>query len=224
MRPVAENLAEVTGRIEGACARAGRDPDDVRLVAVSKHVSLDRIREAVDAGVADVGENRAQELRDKVEALGTAVRWHFVGAIQTNKVRYLDPVELTHSVARMREAKAIHRRAEAVERPFDILVEVNMSREPTKQGIAPEKVGSFLDGLAAYPAIRPRGLMMVAPKAENPEDVRWVFAQMRHLRDRHRAVHSGLEELSMGMTQDLEVAIEEGATMVRVGRAIFREE
>lgn len=224
MRSVAENLAEVTARIGAACARAGRDPGDVRLVAVSKYVTLERICEGVEAGLTDIGESRAQDLRDRAGVLGTRVRWHFVGSIQTNKVRYLDPVDLIHSVDRIREAEAIQQRAEATGRTFDILVEVNVAGEPTKQGIAPERVGSFLEDLAAFPSIRPRGLMMVAPKAENPEDVRWVFAQMRHLRDRYRAAHGGLEELSMGMTQDLEVAIEQGATMVRVGRAIFREE
>lgn len=214
------NVARVRRRIEAACDRAGRDAAGVRLVAVAKGQSADDVRRAVDAGVADIGENRAQELRDKRSVLeGVPIRWHFVGAVQTNKVRYLDGVALVHSVDRPEEAEALSSRG-----PHDVLVEVNVAAEASKQGIAPDRLPGFLAGLTSCEKVSVKGLMFLAPRAAKPEDIRWVFAEARRLRDRIRGTGAGLEELSMGMSEDFEVAVEEGATLVRVGRAIFREE
>lgn len=225
MRSVEANVADVRDRVATACRRVGRPPEEVTIVAVAKGVTPDRIREAVDAGVTDIGENRAQELRDKVRVLGEeAVRWHYVGRVQTNKVRYLDPVHMVHSVGRGKEARALEKRGAKDGRSWDVLLEVNVAGETTKQGVPPESLGALLEEMRAYPRVRVRGLMIMAPQAENPEDVRWVFAEGRRLCDRYREALDGPEELSMGMTDDLEVAVEEGATIVRVGRAIFREE
>lgn len=224
MRSVEANVADVRARVTGACERAGRRPEEVTIVAVAKGVPLDRIREAAAAGVTDIGENRAQELRDKVRVLGDAVRWHYVGRVQTNKVRYLAPVRMVHSIGRGKEAKALEKRGVKDGRSWDVLLEVNVAGEATKQGVSPDRLGALLEEVRTYPRVRVRGLMIMAPEAENPEDVRWVFAEGRRLCDRHREALDGPEELSMGMTDDLEVAVEEGATIVRVGRAIFREE
>ncbi|HVL80885.1 MAG TPA: YggS family pyridoxal phosphate-dependent enzyme [Actinomycetota bacterium] len=216
---VADAVAEVRGRIAAACERSGRDPGEVTLVAVSKGFPASSVDDVVRCGVGDLGENRAQELRDKGREVATEPRWHFLGPLQTNKVRYLDEVTLIHSVDRTDEVEALQARASRTGRSYDVLVEVNVSGEPTKQGLPPEELRPFLDTILGYTLVRPRGLMMMAPMVENPEDVRWMFAEARHLRDRVRDV--GLEELSMGMTDDFEVAVEEGATFVRIGRAIF---
>lgn len=222
---VAANVEAVRGRVAAACERAARDPSAVRIVAVAKGVAPDRILEAVRAGVADIGENRAQELRDKVRALGTdGMRWHYVGSVQTNKVRYLDPVCVVHSVDRVKEARALDKRGARGDRSWDVLVEVNVSGEEGKQGVRPADVEGMLLEMRGFARVRPRGLMIMAPRAENPEDVRWVFAEARRLRDRLREALGDLEELSMGMSDDYELAVEEGATLVRIGRAIFGEE
>jgi hypothetical protein len=222
-RSVEAAMSRVLDRVSAAARRAGRDPSDVRVVAVSKGVSPDRIAKAVGAGVQDIGENRAQELHAKAEALGdVGVRWHFVGPLQTNKVRYLDKASVLHSVDRLREAAALQAHADRSDRLWDALIEVNIGRERSKEGIAPTELGRLLDGLGAYPLVRPRGLMFVAPQVQNAEDVRAMFAEARGLRERFAGY--GLDELSMGMTDDFEVAIEEGATIVRIGRAIFSPE
>ena len=220
---VAGAVRRVTDRVAGAAQRSGRSPSDVRIVAAVKGVDAGRIAQAVQAGITEVGENRARDLRDKAEALPDdvrgRVRWHFLGAIQTNKVRMLDDVVLVHGLDRPQEAAALERRTEAVDRTWDVLIEVNIGGEPSKQGIDPAAVGALLDELSVYPHVTPRGFMFVAPQAQNPEDVRWAFAEGRRLRERFHG--SGLDELSMGMSDDFEVAIEEGATIVRLGRAIF---
>lgn len=222
---VADNIEAVRKRVVAACERVDRDPSSVRIVAVAKGVRPDGVREAVEAGVTDIGENRAQELRDKVRALGTdGIRWHYVGGIQTNKVRYLDPVSLVHSLDRVKEGRALEKRGARRDRGWDVLVEVNVAGDPGKQGVAPERVEGMLLDLRGSARLRPRGLMIMAPRAENPEDVRWVFAEARRLRDRLRVALGDLEELSMGMSDDFELAVEEGATLVRIGRAIFGEE
>jgi hypothetical protein len=228
VRTIGDNVAAVRDRVAAACERTGRAATDVRVVAVSKHVPVPQIRAAVRAGIGEIGENRAQELRDKVPALaGEDVRWHYVGAIQTNKVRYLDPVVLVHGLDREGEAAALEDRGAETDRVWDVLIEVNVAGERSKQGVAPGEVEPLLEAIRALPRVRPRGFMIVAPRAEKAEDVRWVFARARHLRDRVRAaagLRDGLEELSMGMSDDFEVAVEEGATILRIGRAIFREE
>jgi hypothetical protein len=158
-------------------------------------------------------------LRDKAVALPEDIDWHFLGAIQTNKVRFLDAAALLHGLDRVEVAAALQARGERIGRAFEILVEVNIGGEAQKQGIEPRAVEHLLEQLEGYPLVTPRGFMFVAPQVQNPEDVRWTFAEGRRLRERYEAF--GLKELSMGMSDDFEVAIEEGATIVRIGRALF---
>ena len=209
-------LEAVRDRIAAAARRAGRDPADVRLVGAIKNVPADRVTQVVAEGLGDLGCNRAQDLRDKAAVLPDEVRLHFIGSIQTNKIRYLDSVHLIHSVTRAKEAEALQARGETIGRGYDVLIEVNVAGEASKQGIAPERVPDLMTAVDEFPLVTPRGVMIVAPQVENHEDVRWVFAEARRLGDA-----LGLRELSMGMTDDFEVAIEEGATIVRIGRAIF---
>ena len=216
-------VARIRERIEVAARRAGRDPAEVRIVAATKYSEADAIVRVVEAGVGDLGENRAQRLEQLAAEIQTTlpgrVTWHYLGTLQTNKVRHLEPVSLIHGLYREREAEALQTWGDAHDRTWDVLVQVNAAGEASKQGVAVAEVPEVLDRLAAYPRVRPRGFMFVAPQAENAEDVRWVFAEGRRLRERYEG--DGLSELSMGMTDDFEVAIEEGATIVRIGRAIF---
>jgi len=211
------NLERVQAAIANACRRAGRSPDDVLLIAVSKTVEADRIRQGIAAGVRALGENRVQEAKDKIEALGRPVPWHLIGSLQTNKAR--DAVRLfdwIHSVDRLDLAREIDRRAHAIGRTANALIEVNVGDEPQKAGVRPEELKALLDAVAGLPALRIRGLMAIPPITEDAERSRPAFRRLRELRD-----ETGLEHLSMGMSADFEVAIEEGATMVRVGTAIF---
>jgi pyridoxal phosphate enzyme (YggS family) len=211
---IAERLESVRGRIRRAAQRAGRNPAEITLVGATKGVPPSRIEEAAWAGLRDVGENRAQDLRDKARVVQSPVDWHFLGRIQTNKVRYLDPARLIHGLTRLREAEALQARAEHTDHAWDVLIEVNVAGEPSKGGVAPGDLAELIRGLEKFPLVSPRGLMIVAPQVENHEDVRWVFKEGRRL-------CGAFPELSMGMSDDFEIAIEEGATIVRVGRAIF---
>jgi pyridoxal phosphate enzyme (YggS family) len=211
------NLERVQAAIRAACRRAGRSPDQVLLVAVSKTVELERVRLAIEAGVAALGENRVQEARDKIEALGHPVPWHLIGHLQTNKAR--DAVKLfdcIQSVDRIDLAKELDRRARAIGKTVDALLEVNVGEEPQKGGARPDEVKSLLDAISALGAIRIRGLMAIPPAGADAEQSRPHFRRLRELRDA-----CGVEHLSMGMSADYEVAVEEGATIVRVGTAIF---
>jgi hypothetical protein len=216
---IAGNLASVRERIDAACARAGRSPDDVTLIGVSKTFPPEAIAEAYEAGLQDMGENRVQEAAPKIKALaarGVRPRWHLIGHLQTNKAQIATQLfAILHSVDSLRLAQALSRRAPE---PVSILLEVNVAQEASKFGFAPQEVASALSAIASLPHIDVLGLMTVAPAVDDPEAVRPVFRRLRELRDA-----LGLRELSMGMTGDFEVAIEEGATMVRVGRAIFGE-
>lgn len=212
MSGVPEAVAEVRGRIAAAARRSGRDPDDVTLVAASKAVDVDRIAAALDAGVTDVGENRAQELVVKAPQLDErGPRWHFLGALQRNKVRTVAPwVVCWQTVDRVALGDEISRRAPGAE----VLVEVNLGDEPQKAGVAPSDAAHLVEELTAR-GLAVGGLMTIPPHGDDP---RGWFASLRALGER-----LGLRELSMGMTEDFEVAVEEGATIVRVGRAIFGE-
>lgn len=214
---IRSNLERVRDTIERACTRAGRAPSEVLLIAVSKTVEAERIQLAVEAGVPALGENRVQEARGKIDALGRPVPWHLVGPLQTNKAK--DAARLfdwIHSVDRPELAQELDRRARALGRSVDALLEVNVGNEPQKSGVKPDEIESLLEAVRPLEAIRIRGLMTIPPVATNAEESRPHFRRLRELRDAAR-----LEHLSMGMTADFEVAIEEGATMVRVGRAIF---
>jgi pyridoxal phosphate enzyme (YggS family) len=214
---VAGNVARVQERIARAAMRAGRAPEEVLLVGVSKSVDVERIRRALAAGLPALGENRVQEAREKIGALGRPVPWHMVGHLQTNKAR--DAVllfDLIHSVDRLELARELDRRAAAAGKGAEVLVQVNLAGEATKGGFAPDELKSALEALAGLSAIRVRGLMTIPPPVEHGEQARGWFRRLRELRD-----EAGLQHLSMGMSDDFEVAVEEGATMVRVGTAIF---
>jgi PLP dependent protein len=224
---ISKNLAAVRGRIERACERASRDPAGVTLVCVSKLVEEERIRAAHAAGARDFGENYGQELRDKTRALADleGVRWHFIGPLQKNKIRYaVGHAALIHSVHAASLVEEIERRAQADKVDQEVLVQLNLSGEETKSGIAGEELAALLDAFA--PCVRTRcvGLMTMPPFFDEPDRARPLFASLRALAAAARAVPRArveLRHLSMGMSGDFEVAIEEGATLVRVGTAIF---
>ena len=214
MHDIRAGLLRVRERIAAAAERAGRRPDDVLLIAVSKTMDADRVREAIEAGVVALGENRVQEAKAKVAALGHPVPWHLIGHLQTNKVKdALATFDVIQSIDRLDVARECDKRAGQV---LDVLLEVNVANEPQKSGFAPDEVAGALDTIAGLSHLKVRGLMAIPPVVERAEDSRPAFRALRALAERH-----GLGELSMGMSGDFEVAIEEGATMVRVGTAIF---
>src|SRR5215510_2465723 len=217
MDDIRANIERVTERVARAAERAGRRAEDVLLIGVSKTVDVERIRQGVAAGIRALGENRVQEAKDKVAVLGRPVPWHLIGHLQTNKAKEaLQLFDLIHSLDRIDLARELDRRARAAGRAVDVLVEVNVGAEPSKGGWSPAAVPTALDALTALGHLRVRGLMAIPPEVARPEDARPWFRELRTLAQRH-----GLRELSMGMSHDFEVAIEEGATMVRVGTAIF---
>ena len=217
MLDIRQNVEGVQAAIERACRRCGRDPREVLLIAVSKTVDLERIRLAVEAGVPALGENRVQEAKEKVATLGHPVPWHLIGSLQTNKARDAARIfDCIQSVDRLELAHELDRRAQAAGRVVDGLLQVNLGEEPQKGGLPPAEVKAVLDQVAALQGLRIRGLMAIPPLVPDAEAARPYFRRLRELRD---AV--GLEHLSMGMSGDFEVAIDEGATMVRVGTAIF---
>lgn len=223
---ISANLDVLKERIRQACNRSGRDPAEVALVAVSKTFPPDALREAIRAGVADLGENYVQELLGKREALaGEQVRWHFIGHLQSNKVKHIVPwVHLIHAVDDLSLAREIDRRAAKAETVAEILVEVNTTAEGSKFGVRPEEAEAFVRNLSAFEHLRVDGLMTVGPFLPDPEGSRPMFRTLRTLRDRIAETgqrNAPVRHLSMGMTGDFEVAIDEGATIIRVGTAIF---
>lgn len=222
-----EHLRQVVARIHAAAERVGRDPDDVRLVGVTKTVDRAVVEAAVAAGLRDLGENRVQAAVAKFrEPFSEPVALHLIGHLQTNKAR--DAValfDMIQSVDRPSLVSALQRRAALIDKVVDVLIQVNVAGEEQKHGCAPDEALSLLRLVAEQPNLRLRGLMTIAPLVDDPEEVRPVFAGLRQLRDELQAEVPGvdLSQLSMGMTNDFEVAIEEGATIVRVGRALFGE-
>lgn len=219
---LATNLAAVRERVAHAAERSGRSADDVLVVAVSKTFPVHVVRDAIEAGVTDLGENRAQELKEKHAVLGERVRWHFIGNLQTNKVRsVVGKAILIHSVGRFGLAEAISRRATSIGVQQAVLLEVNIAGEPTKHGCDPGHASHLAAEIAALPGIELRGVMAMAPFSDEPEDSREHFIALREISETITASHPAATEISMGMTRDLEVAVEEGSTVVRVGEAIF---
>jgi pyridoxal phosphate enzyme (YggS family) len=208
--PIAENLAAVEARIRTACARAGRKRSDVTLVAVSKTFGADRIDEAIAAGVTHIGENRVQEARDKKPQVRGTARWHLIGHLQSNKAK--DAVRLFDVVETVDSVELAQKIARAAEKAQDVLLQVNIGDEPQKSGILPSDVSNIVQQIRAINGINLLGLMAIPPLG----DPRKHFRRLREIRDQ-----VGLEHLSMGMSEDFEIAIEEGSTMVRIGRAIF---
>jgi len=225
MSQIAQNLEEVRQRLAAAARAVGRDPAEVRLVAVSKTVPGELLKEAVAADQRLFGENYLQEARGKILALGPGVNWHFVGHLQTNKAKaVVELFELIHSVDRVKLAQALEQAAARLDKIQEILLEVNLAGEASKTGAPPEEVPDLVREISRLPHLRLLGLMTMPPYFAEPERVRPFFRALRELRDRLRrqgATDSPLNELSMGMSGDFEVAVEEGATLVRVGTAIF---
>ncbi len=223
MSGIARNLEAVRAAIAAAARRVGRDPGGVRLVAVSKTVDLERLREAVAAGQDLFGENYLQEAQAKIAALGPGLKWHLVGHLQTNKAKgAVEMFDLIHSVDRLKLAQALDAAAARLGKIQDVLIQVNQGGEDTKSGVAPAAAAALVQEVARLPHLRPLGLMSMPPWFPDPEEARPYFRALRELRDRLRGLTGlPLAELSMGMSGDFEVAVEEGATLVRVGTAIF---
>ncbi|MZP28999.1 YggS family pyridoxal phosphate-dependent enzyme [Heliobacterium undosum] len=220
-----ENLGRVRQRIREAAMRAGREPESIRLLAVTKTVPVERIQEVVDAGVDLLGENRVQELLDKHPQVRGPVRWHMIGTLQTNKVKYIyDKVALIHSLDRLSLAQAIDRQAARLGRPIDCLVEVNVAGEESKHGVDRRELISFIRNVTAFEGIHICGLMTMAPYVDDPEEARPVFRDLYQLSrevDELGLQRVEMRHLSMGMSNDFEVAVEEGATIVRIGSSLF---
>lgn len=223
---VGENIKILQDRIERTCYHCGRNPEDIQIVAVSKTFSMGLIQAAIAAGQLDFGENYVQELQEKRKALSEPlVRWHFIGHLQTNKVKYLSEyVHLIHSVDSIALGKEINKRAEQCHRIQDVLIEVHTTDEATKFGVLPAHVTKLVRELADLPHLRVCGLMAMGPFSDDPNDSRPSFQCLQKLRSDINA--EGIDKvqmkhLSMGMTHDFEVAIEEGATILRIGTAIF---
>jgi len=225
---IKDNILEVRERVAGACAKAKRDPESITIVAVSKGRPVSTIQESIAAGITDIGENRVQEAFLKYHEITKqrnneiTIKWHLVGHLQTNKVKEAVKLfDLIHSVDSMRLAQEIDKQAVRINKVQDILIEVKTSGEATKFGVAPEDAFGLIKEISGLKNISLKGLMTIAPLADNPENARKYFRQLRELRDKLITHNSQLKTLSMGMTDDFTVAIEEGATMVRVGRAIY---
>jgi hypothetical protein len=221
---ISSNIDSIRQRIAAAAKRAGRDPLSIKLMAVTKTVDAERIGRAIDAGLTMLGENYVQEAKDKIAIIGDAASWHMIGHLQTNKAKYAVKLfDYVHSVDRLELAQELDRRAGQINRKLNVLIEVN-SGEKSKSGIEKTQALELVRQVAILPNLSVHGLMTMAPFSDNPEDSRSYFEALRELRDEINCegIYSvSMEELSMGMTDDFEVAIEEGATIIRVGRAIF---
>ena len=220
-----ENLEYVESQIREACERSGRAREEVTLIAVSKTKPVSVLKEAYDLGVRVFGENKVQELADKYEALPKDIRWHMIGHLQRNKVKYIiDKVELIHSVDSLRLAETIEKEAARHNITANILIEVNVAKEDSKFGLMPEELNEFVFEVAKFPHIQVQGLMTIAPFVDDPEENRGIFQRLRKLSVDIAAKNVDnitMCILSMGMTNDYTVAVEEGAAMVRVGTGIF---
>ena len=222
-----KRLENVKDRINKAAFKCGRDPESIHLVAVSKTISANRVREAIMAGVTTLGENYVQEARNKFNVLGTfPVSWHFIGHLQSNKAKYAVRLfDLIHSVDTLKLAHELNKQANKVNKIQDILIQINVSKEPSKSGSDIQNAANLIKDIVLLENLSVKGLMAMPPFFNNPEKARPYFIALRNLRDQIQKTLPGvaLDELSMGMTGDFEVAIEEGATFVRIGTAIFGE-
>ena len=225
MEIIKKNLEIINEKIKKAALKTNRNPEEIKLVAVTKTATIEQTKEAISAGVKIIGENKVQEAKEKYQILSADIEWHLVGHLQTNKVKYaIEIFDLIHSVDSIKLAKEIDKRSLQFGMITNVLVEVNVSGEETKYGIKPEEVKLFLKEISEYSRIRVRGLMTIAPMAEDTEEVRPYFRKLRELfkEIKIKSIKNiKMDYLSMGMTEDFEVAIEEGANMVRIGRGIF---
>ncbi len=224
---IRENIETVQENIKRACERAGRDVSSVTLIAVSKTKPVSDLRQAMEAGMRVFGENKVQEIREKTEEITEDVSFHMIGHLQANKVKYLPgKVCMIHSVDNVKLAQEIEKQFAKADMNIDVLIEVNMAGEDTKFGLAPDEVPAFVKEISTYPHLNIRGLMTIAPYTDDPESNRVYFAGLRKLKDEINEMNIpgiSMDTLSMGMTGDYEVAVEEGATFVRVGTGIFGE-
>lgn len=225
MPDIKENLREVREKIDRAANRVGRDPREIRLIAVTKTVEVGRIREAISAGATILGENYVQEARKKIEEIDrTGIQWHFIGHLQTNKAKYaVGLFDMIHSLDSIKLARELERRAAAQDRVIDCLIEVNLSHESSKWGMTKENALELAHETKVLKSIALKGLMTMPPYFDDPELARPYFISLRMLKEELGRHGIPVPELSMGMSSDFEVAIEEGATMIRVGTAIFGE-
>ena len=225
MGEIQQNIIDIEQRITAAAQKSGRKREDILLLAVSKTIDVPRIKQAVDCGLKELGENRVQEILEKYDTMGKDVCWHLIGHLQTNKVKYIiNKVKMIHSVESIKLAEEIDKRAKQSNVIMDILVEVNIADEQSKFGVTPKETLSFIKNIAVLDNIRIKGLMTVAPFVDNPEENRDCFRRMRQLLvdiNAEKIDNVNMNVLSMGMSNDFEVAIEEGATIVRVGTNIF---
>lgn len=222
---IADNLSQIEEKITLACERAGRSREEVKLIAVSKTKPVEDIHEAIAYGIRSFGENKVQELKEKMEILGEELDWHLIGHLQTNKVKHIvGKVSLIHSLENMRLAEALDKEAKKRKTTVDVLVEVNVAKEDSKFGIKPEDAEGFIRQVSEFENIRIKGLMTVAPYTDISEENRRYFKELKKIMvdlNRKNIHNVNMSVLSMGMTGDYEVAIEEGATLVRVGTGIF---
>ncbi|MDA1190288.1 MAG: YggS family pyridoxal phosphate-dependent enzyme [Candidatus Poribacteria bacterium] len=223
--PLVERLTEIRGRIADAARRAGRSPDEITLIAVSKTMPVNLIAEALDAGVTDLGENRVQEGEEKIPALPNRATWHLIGHLQSNKAkRAVELFEWIQSVDSLKLLQRLDRIATELGKRPRLLLQVNATGNPNQSGVSPTDVTSFIAAASEYTSVSVEGLMAIAPFTTDDSQLRRAFASVRELADRHHSTDIGstqLRHLSMGMTGDFEISIEEGATMVRIGSAIF---
>lgn len=221
---VQENLQNIQLQIAQACARSSRKSEEVKMIAVTKYVGIDRMREALAAGIQHLGESKAQDAVHKWKTIGQGPIWHFIGHLQSNKVKdVVGKFNYIHSLDRPSLAKEIERRAAVQEQTVSCFVQVNVSGEETKHGLEPNETEDFITFLTDFPHIRVVGLMTMAPYVENPEETRVVFRTLKELQCRLQKKswqHAPLQELSMGMSNDFPIAIEEGATFIRIGSAL----
>ena len=222
---LAENIRSIQERIAAACGRAGRNPDEVTLVAVTKSQPPEIVGEAARLGLTFFGENKIQEAKAKIPLCSSRLKWHFIGHLQTNKARdAVELFEMVQSVDSLYLAEELNKRAEQVAKRLPVLLEINVVGEASKFGYRPDKLRGELDQLNALPRLEIHGLMTVPPWTKDPEEVRPIFRQMRELKEEcEQKLGAPLPHLSMGMTGDFEIAIEEGTTMVRIGTALFGE-
>ena len=225
MTSIEENIKLIEERVDASARKTGRSRSDIMIVAVSKTVDAARIAEARRAGIRDFGENRVQEYLKKRDILGEGYNWHIIGPLQSNKVKYVTDgrVSLLHSLDRLTIAQELNRQCEKNGTELNVLVQLNIAKEPTKSGVYEEDLERFLEQLSEMRSIHVKGLMAIPPPARNADDNRPYFARMRELfeRFRHAVPGAGFEYLSMGMSDDFEAAIEEGSNMVRIGTAVF---
>jgi hypothetical protein len=222
---ITANINKIKQRIAAAAARCNRAPDSIKLLAVTKTVPLPAIEQAIEAGITALGENYVQEAKEKIAVIGGRVSWHMIGHLQTNKAKYtVNLFDYIHSVDRLELAAEINKRARLIARKINILIEINVSGEKTKAGITASEAIELIKNVSMLESVSVKGLMTMAPYSTNPENSRPYFSELRNLRNKiisEGITNIQMEELSMGMTDDFEIAIEEGATIVRIGRAIF---